>query len=47
MGRIRIKANPEAKRLALERALSRYAVIALSHPDGATGGKLENEWHPI
>ena len=42
-----MKANPEAKRLAVERALSRHAVIALSDPNGATGGKLQNEWHPI
>ena len=47
MDRIWIKANPEAKRLILERASLRRAVIALSDPHGATGGKLENEWHPI
>ena len=47
MDRIRIKTKPEAKRLAVECTLSRHAVIALSDPHGATGGKLENEWHPI
>jgi hypothetical protein len=47
LDRIRIKAKPKAKRLAFERALSRHTVIALSDPHGATGGKLQNEWHPI